>query len=31
MGNPEIKRWDTGQVIIPAGKYVSIREAVEKE
>ena len=29
--NPEIKRWDNGQVIIPAGKYTSIKEAVEKE
>jgi len=31
MGNPEVKRWDNGQVIIPAGKYSSLREAVEKE
>jgi len=30
-GNPEIKRWDTDAVIIPAGKYASIKEAVEKE
>ena len=31
MGNPEIKRWANGQVIIPAGKYTSLKEAVEKE
>ena len=30
-GNPEVKRWDNGQVIIPAGKYSSLKEAVEKE
>jgi len=31
MANPEIKRWDNEQVIIPAGKYASLKEAVEKE
>jgi len=31
MGNPEVKRWDNKQVIIPAGKYSSLKEAVEKE
>ena len=31
QGNPEIKRWDNSQVIIPAGKYASLKEAVEKE
>ena len=31
MGNLEIKRWDNGKVIIPAGKYASLKEAVEKE
>jgi len=31
MGNPEIKRWDNGDIIIPAGKYASLKEAVEKE
>ena len=30
-GNPEVKRWDNGQVIISAGKYSSLKEAVEKE
>jgi hypothetical protein len=30
-GNPEVKRWDNGNVIIPAGKYASLKEAVEKE
>ena len=31
MGNPEIKNRFTGNIIIPAGKYASIKEAVEKE
>ena len=31
MGNPEVRRWDNEQVIIPAGKYSSLKEAVEKE
>jgi hypothetical protein len=31
MGNPEIKNRFTGNIIIPAGKYTSIKEAVEKE
>jgi len=31
MGNPEVKRWDNDQIIIPAGKYTSLKEAVEKE
>jgi Pentapeptide repeats (8 copies) len=31
MGNPEIKNRFTGTVIIPMGKYASIKEAVEKE
>jgi len=30
-GNPEIKNWYTGAVIIPAGKYADLQEAVEKE
>jgi len=30
-GNPEVRKWDNGQVIIPAGKYSSLKEAVEKE
>ncbi len=30
-GNPEIKRWDDDDVIIPVGKYSSLKEAVEKE
>jgi len=30
MGNPEIKNWFTGAVIVEAGKYANIREAVEK-
>jgi uncharacterized protein YjbI with pentapeptide repeats len=30
MGNPEIKNRFTGDIIIPAGKYASIREACEK-
>jgi uncharacterized protein YjbI with pentapeptide repeats len=30
MGNPEIKNRFTGAVIIPAGKYSSVKEAVEK-
>ena len=29
-GNPEIKNCYTGTVIIPAGKYANIKEAVEK-
>ena len=31
VGNPEIKNRFTGEVIIPAGKYASVREACEKE
>ena len=31
MGNSEIKNRFTGSIIIPAGKYTSIKEAVEKE
>ena len=31
MGNPEVKNWYNGNVIIPAGKYTSLKEAVEKE
>ena len=31
MGNPEIKNRFNGNIIIPAGKYASIKEAVEKE
>ena len=31
LGNPEIKNWENGNVIIPAGKYTSLKEAVEKE
>jgi hypothetical protein len=30
MGNPEIKNRFTGEIIIEAGKYANIREAVEK-
>jgi hypothetical protein len=30
VGNPEIKNRFTGDIIIPAGKYASIREACEK-
>ena len=30
MGNPEIKNRFTGAVIVEAGKYANIREAVEK-
>jgi len=30
MGNPEIKNRFTGSVIVEAGKYCSIKEAVEK-
>ena len=29
--NIGIKRWDNGRIIIPAGKYASLKEAVEKE
>ena len=29
--NIDIKRWDNGRIIIPAGKYASLKEAVEKE
>jgi len=31
MGNLEIKNWDNSNIIIPAGKYTSLKEAVEKE
>ncbi len=31
MSNPDIKNRFTGEIIIPAGKYTSIKEAVEKE
>ena len=31
MGNPEIKNRFDGSIIIPAGKYPSLKEAVEKE
>jgi hypothetical protein len=30
-GNPEVRNWYNGNVIIPAGKYSSLKEAVEKE
>ena len=29
--NPEIRRWTDNAVIIPEGKYASIKEAVEEE
>ena len=29
-GNPEIRRWGDNKIIIPAGKYRSLKEAVEK-
>lgn len=30
MGNEKIRNWYTGEIIIPAGKYENVREAVEK-
>jgi len=30
-GNPEIRNWYNGNIIVPAGKYASLKEAVEKE
>ena len=30
-GNPEIKQWNNNSIIIPANKYQSLKEAVEKE
>ncbi len=30
-GNPEIKNWYDGNIIVPAGKYSSLKEAVERE